>query len=109
MKELDDRTKALIESLYFKINAYSEGQYNMEGALDISKKDSDKIIFKDRKKAVTMIKAEIEEFSKEYSLDKNAVKDYLLKIIEEDINSDKPNKTQHIEVKKIVSIDDEER
>ena len=30
-----------------------------------------------------MVKAAIEEFSKEYSLDKNAVKDYLLKIIEE--------------------------
>jgi len=109
MEKLDIRTQALIEKLYFEVKAYAEGEYNEEGRLDISKKDSTKLIFKDRNKAITMIKEAIVRFSDRHSLDRNVVKNYLLEIIEEDINSNKKFKEEYIEVKKMISLDDEER
>ena len=108
MEELDRRTNAMIEQLYFEVKVYAENEYNEEGILDITKKGSKKNIFKNRNKAIKMIKEAIENFSKEYDLDKNLVKNHLLKLIEEDLNSDEQFKEEYIEVKKIVSLNDVE-
>ena len=108
MEKLDNETKSLIEYLYFEIKACAEGEYDEEWSVDITKKHSNKLIFKDRSKAITMIKEAIERFSRENNLDKNLVKNYLLEIIEEDINSENKFKEEYIEVKKMVSLDDEE-
>lgn len=109
MEELDRRTNAMIEQLYSEVKAYAENEYNEEGILDITRRGSRKIIFKDRNKAIKMIKEAIEDFSEEHNIDKNLVKNYLLELIEEDLNSDKKFKEEYIEVKKMVSSDEEEK
>ena len=109
MGELDRRIKILIEELYFEVKTYAEGEYNEESSVDITKKDSNKIIFKDRKKAITMIKEVIEDFSKEHNIDKNLVKNYLLELIEKDLNSEKKFKEEYREVKEMVSSDEDEK
>lgn len=99
----------MIEQLYFEVKAYTESEYNIESNLDGKKKESNKIIFKDRKKAITIISKLIEDFSAKYNVDKNFVKNYLLKLIEKDLNLENNFKEEYIEVKKIVCADEEER
>jgi len=108
MEEVDEKIKELIEELYFEIKAYAEGEYYIEGNVNINKKYSDKIVFRDRKKAITIIKDTIEKFSEKYSVDKNLVKNCLLEIIEQELNSEKKFKGQEIEMKKIVEMDNNE-
>lgn len=112
MEELETKTNAInvmIEQLYFEVKAYAESEYNVEGSLDIKKKDSSKILFKDRKKAISMISDLIEGFSKKHGLDKNMVKNYLLKLIEKDLNLDTKFREEYKAVKEMVSSDEEER
>jgi len=113
MEELDRKNNVINskieEELYFAVKAAAEAEYNTENNLDINKKHSTKLIFKDRKKAATMISRLIEDFSKEYNVDKEIVKNYLLKLIEKDLNSDNIFKEQYISVQEMVSLDEEER
>ena len=80
MKQAD---KTDIERILFKhVTLLIESQYNLECIIDKSKKNSRKIIFKDKKTAIEEVAKAIEEFSKERNLDKEEVKDYLLDVFE---------------------------
>ena len=53
MKELSDENKLQIEwDLYTEVMLLIESQYDLEGIIDIEKKDSTKIIFKDKKESI---------------------------------------------------------
>lgn len=89
MKELDNKNKILIEKLYFEIKAYLESEYDVEGVIDSSKRGSTRIIFKNREKAITMIKEAILNYASKNNVEIDLVKGYLLGMIERDIERDK--------------------
>jgi len=112
MKELSDKHKLQIENeLYTEVMLLIESQYNLEGIIDINKKDSTKIIFKDKKAAIQKVAKAIRRFSEENSLDVNAVKSQLLDIIENKINLKNIFEEEYKEAQGIIKtdIDEEER
>lgn len=109
MKEISEDCKLQIENeLYTEVMLLIEIQYNIEGAININKKDSEKIIFKDKKTAIQMVSEAIERFSEENALDKNAVKNYLIGIIEQREESKPIFKEGYEEAKGIISKEDED-
>lgn len=103
MEELSKEHKMFIEEyLYGNVRLILESQYNIEGNIDISKKSSSKMIFKDKKKAIIEISREIERFADKNNVDKEIVKNYLLSIIENRIDLNNIHKAELKEVKRIV-------
>ena len=77
---MKDLYKEIIEDvLYERVKLIIESQYDIEGVINPNKKDSTKIIFKDRKKAITMVKEVILEFTKEHDLDVHEITEILMK------------------------------
>lgn len=110
MEELSKEYKLKIETeLYQYVMLLIENEYNMEHIIDVNKKDSTKIIFKDKRLAIKKVAEAIQRFSKENNLDPNKVKDYLLYIIECRVDMDFIEEVE--EVKEIILTDrsDEER
>lgn len=102
MEELKAEAKNKIESfLYPKVLEILESQYNSEGIIDINKKNSTKIIYKDKKSAMKDILKEIKEFALENNLNINDIKDYLLQIIQENMRI---NSMFQLEYKKMQEV-----
>lgn len=80
---MEEANKILIETtLYKRIKLIVESQYELEGVINPNKKDSTKIIFKDRDKAISMVKEAILEFAEENNLEISDVTNYLMEIID---------------------------
>ena len=105
---MKDLYKEIIEDvLYERVKLIIESQYDIEGVINPNKKDSTKIIFKDRKKAITMVKEVILEFTKEHDLDVHEITEILMKKIEEEMQLKPMFKEEFEEVKEIVLIEDD--
>ena len=108
---LNQSTKMRIESfLYSKVKLILESQYNIEGVVDINKKNSTKLIFKDKKHAVKLVSEAIKDFALEHNLSINDVKDFLLEIIEKDMKLNNMYKLEYeaIEETILMPIDQEQ-
>jgi len=105
-----DKDKFKIENeLYTKVMLLIESQYNLEGTIDTNKKDSSKIIFRDKKDAIRAVADAIERFSEDNGLNKNLVKEYLIHIIENKIRLKNIFVEEYEEAKGIILTDEEER
>ena len=104
-----DKDKFKIENeLYTEVMLLIESQYDLEGTIDVNKKDSTKIIFRDKKDAIRAVAEAIERFSKENGLNTNLVKDYLIHIIENKIKLKGIFIEEYEEAKGIILTDNEE-
>jgi len=76
MEEKENEYMLKIElELYTQVMLLIESQYNLEGVIDVNKKDSTRIIFKDKQKYIKKVADLISEFSEQNNLDKDIVKD----------------------------------
>ena len=99
-----ENIKVLIENkLYSEVMILVEGHYNQEGVIDNKKKEADRLIFKDKKKVIELVSDSIIEFAKEYNIGVKEVKDYLLKVITDNINLDNIHKLEYTQINNIVS------
>ena len=107
MKELTQKDRVEIENeLYEKVMLLIESQYNLEGIINKDKKDSTKIIFKDKKIAIRRVSEEIEQFAKDNGLYVNEVKNYLIAIIENKISFKNMYEEEYQIAKSIISIEE---
>lgn len=105
MLELSDLLKIQIETeLYTYILLLIESQYNIEGVIDNNKTDSTKIIFKDKKAATKSVAQAIIRFAERNNVDSDAVKNYLLRIIENNLELN----NEYKEAKEIILADKDE-
>jgi len=110
MEEKENEYMLKIElELYTQVMLLIESQYNLEGVIDVNKKDSTRIIFKDKQKYIKKVADLISEFSEQNNLDKDIVKDYLLKIISNKMELNNDFKEEYKEAEDIIIADDEER
>ena len=108
MKELSDKHKLQIENeLYTEVMLTIESLYDLECNIDKDKRDSTKIIFRDKKAAIQRVAEAILRFAQENNLDKDDVKNYLLSIIEKRMELKPIFKEEYEEAKGIISTDDE--
>lgn len=107
--DLVDKIK-IEAKLYNVVILLIEGEYETESSLDINKKDSKEFIYKNRQAVIKKVAQTIEEFSQANNMDKNLVKDYLLSIINKQIQENNIFKDEYTEAEKIILSDyDEER
>jgi len=108
MLELSDSLKIQIElELYTHVLLLIESQYNIEGMIDNSKRDSTKIIFKDKKAATKSVAQAIISFAESNNVDPDAVKNYLLRIIENNLELNNEYRVAKTII--LADIDEEER
>lgn len=101
---METEKELLIENkLYSQVKILLEGHYNLEGVINSAKKDSDNIVFKNKKEAIKLIVEKIIDFATENNLTVNEVKNYLLKIINNDISLDNMHVKEYKELNEIVS------
>ena len=105
-----DKDMLKIENdLYTEVMLLIESQYNLEGIINPNRKDSTKIVFKDKKDAIRAVAEAIERFSEENGLNPNLVKEYLIHIIESKIKLKGNFIEEYEEVREIILTDNEER
>lgn len=108
MEKLENRDTTQIDGdLYKEVMGAIESEYNLESIIDINKKSSTKIVFKDRKTAIRKVAEAIKRFSERNNLDIDVVKEHLLNTIEEKMQIDEKFKEEYTEAKKILSSDEE--
>ena len=109
MDETPEDYKLKIEKeLYTQIMLLIENQYNLEGIIDITKKNSTKIVFKDKKEAIRSVAEEINRFANENNLDIKWVKNHLLKTIRNKIELNNDFKDEYQEAQNIIISKDYE-
>lgn len=90
MKEFGNLTKILIEgTLYLNIKLLLESQYHLECMIDNNGRKSNRLVLKDRQYAIKLISEAIEKFTAEKNLDKEAVQNFLLQLIQNDLQNNK--------------------
>lgn len=108
---MKDSDKILIElELYPIVKLLIESQYETEGIINSEIKESNRIIFKDREKAISMVREAIVNFSIEQKVDMLEVTYVLMSILEEKMKLNSDCKEEFRQTKNIVlMIDDMER
>ena len=111
MQEIPQERKIqiLIDQLYHEVKLIIESQYNIEGIINPQKKDSTKIIFKDKRKAIQYVAKHIKDFASENNIETSFVKKEILLRIDNDKELNPIFESEYNAVEEMVKTQGEER